>query len=122
MGCYLDALNLCLPVQQGATFRLRVRVRRSSRDGGGPFTLTGWTPRGQVRANSDEVGIPLATLSVTVESASEGLLLVRLGADVTAALSVAKMRFDVELVRDLDPTDIWRVARGVLYLDPETTK
>lgn len=122
MSCKLDALNLHLILQQGATLRFRINVRRSSTDGGGPFDLTGWTPRGQVRANRDETGTPLASFSFTVLSASEGRLEVRIGADVTETIAVPKMCFDVELVNDGDATDVWRIAQGTLELDPETSK
>jgi hypothetical protein len=122
MTCKLDALALKLTLQQGATLRFRITVRRSSTDGGGPFNLTGWTPRGQVRANRDETGTPLASLSFTVLSAPEGRLEARIGADVTETIVEPVMCFDVELVNDMDATDVWRIGQGMLYLDTESTK
>ena len=105
-----------LVMTTGQTFRFITRIKKSAANGGGPFSLTGWTGRSQMRKSADDVGAPIATLSVTNHATETGRADVTLSALLTTAIPVGKYVLDVEFEDDLDPTEVMPGTPGIRHV------
>jgi len=104
-----------IPVTAGQEFTFSVMINKSKADGGGPFDLTGWTGRGEVRRLVEEVGTPIATFTV-VNSATTGKATVSLTAPQTLAIPKDRYVFDVEFINDIDPNRVIPGTDGIQHM------
>jgi len=111
---------------QGITFRLKNRVFKSVQDGSGPFDLTGFTGRSQMRQGPTDQGTPVATFTVSVVApATGGVAEVVLDASLSVPIDPGTYVFDIEYVDGLDPENIISGTSGrFLYIQvlPGVTK
>ena len=97
---------------QGITFRLKNRVFKSSDDGGGPFDLSGFTGRSQMRDDVAGTGTPVADFTVTI-TATTGLAEVVLDASLSLNILTGLYFFDIEYIEGADPENIISGTGGV---------
>jgi len=111
---------------QGIRFRLKNRVFKSPADGGGPFDLTGFTGRSQMRVDPSDQGPPIATFTVTVlVPGTNGVADVVLDPSDNANIETGIYVFDIEYIDGLDPENIISGTSGrFLYIQvlPGVTK
>jgi hypothetical protein len=92
---------------QGITFRLTNKVKKSAEKGGGPFDLTGFTGRSQMREDPESVGSPVADLTVTILSPeTSGCAEVSLDPSISVNILPGTYVFDIEYIDGLDPENI----------------
>ena len=111
----MTARQYDLRLDQGADYHLSIPVVNAA---GNPYTVTGWTARGQLRrpVASDDV---LFTLDdhLTVEDTTVEL---DIPAESSAEWSWRQARYDIELVDpDGRPT---RLIEGFAFVSPEVTR
>lgn len=103
-------------IDQGATFSKSLYF---TTEDGSPVDLTGYTFRGQLRVDYDDVN-PQATFVCSVVDAAAGVLSVSLADTVTAALEPGVLKYDLEMVRPNGT--VLRLIQGKATVDPEVTK
>lgn len=104
--------------EQGATFRRRITLLD---DDGAPINLSGYVVRMQVRnAKTNVQVIELTTENgrITV-NATEGRMLLDVGASVTAALPVGIYLYDLELVASAN--SVMRLLEGKFQVTRNVT-
>lgn len=101
---------------QGITFRLTNRVFKSVADGGGPFVLTGFTGRSQMRDEAEGVGTPLAEFTVTISGTETGVAEIKLLPADNVGIAPGLYVFDIEYIETADPTNIVPGTDGVQYI------
>lgn len=97
---------------QGITFRLKNRVFKSAEDGGGPFDLSGFTGRSQMREDPADQGTAVADFTVTI-TATTGLAEVVLDASLSLNILTGIYVFDIEYVEGANPENIISGTGGV---------
>ncbi len=97
---------------QGITFRLKNRVFKSAADGGGPFDLSGFTGRSQMREVAEDTGAALADFTVTITSTT-GLAEITLNASLSVSIVPGSYVFDIEYVEIANPENIISGTGGV---------
>lgn len=111
---------------QGITFRLLNKVKKSLENGGGPFNLTGFTGRSQLRQDPEGVGTPVADFTVSILSpGTAGCAEVVLDPSISINIEPAVYVFDIEYVDGLDPENIVSgTNKEILHLqvNPGVTK
>ena len=101
--------------EQGADYHLSIPVVN---DAGNPFTVTGWSARGQIRRLLDDEE-PLYELDdhLTVDDTTVEL---DIPAEVSSEWTWRQARYDIELVDpDGRPT---RLLEGHVFVSPEVTR
>lgn len=98
---------------QGITFRLKNRVFKSAENGGGPFDLSGFTGRSQMRVDPTDQGAPIADFAVTI-TATTGLAEVVLDASLSLNILTGIYVFDIEYIDGGNPENIISGTGGVL--------
>ncbi len=101
---------------QGIKFTLKNTVTRSLANGGGPFDLTGFTGRSQMRVDPLDRGTPIADFTVTITSATEGKAEITLDASLSVNFEPQLYVFDIEYIEGADPENIISGTNGVLYI------
>lgn len=101
---------------QGISFKIKNTVLKSLTDGGGPFDLTGYTGRSQMRIDPLDRGTPIADFTVTITSATEGKAEITLAASLSVNFEPGLYVFDIEYVEDADPTNVISGTNEVLYI------
>lgn len=101
---------------QGITFRLKNQVNKSIEDGGGPFDLTGFTGRSQMRLGPEDVSTPVAEFTVSIPTPTNGLGLLTLGATLSTSIAPGLYVFDIEYVDGGDPNNIISGTGGIKYI------
>lgn len=112
-------------MEQGSTFERT--IYRRERDQVTPVPLTGMDARMQIRDGIDNTtylvlltSSPAAGLTV---NGPLGQVDIRIGADVTAALPTdADLVYDIEMVDQVDPTEVLRLLEGRVRVSPEVTR
>lgn len=111
---------------KGITFRLKNSIFKSVQDGGGPFDLTGFTGRAQMRQDPEGVGTPVADFIVNVLApATSGCAEVILLPSVSTPIAPGLYVFDVEYVDGLDAENIISGTNGIaqhIQIVPGVTK
>ncbi len=119
----MPAVRYDLPIEQGATYTVAFEWRAD--DGSDPpagalVDTAGYTPHLQIRTTAG--GSVLADLSEGHGlHLAGGVLTVRLGADLTAAMTRGGL-YDLELHSVADATDVIRLAYGAVTLSPQVTE
>lgn len=103
-------------IYQGATFSKSLYFNTKD---GRPVDLTGYSFRGQLRVDFDDVE-PQADFTCTIVDAAAGVLSVSLSDTVTAALEPGILKYDLEMVRP--NLTVLRLIQGKATVDPEVTK
>jgi hypothetical protein len=118
----MTAVRYDLLIEQGATFTLTFEWREddgSSPPAGPLIDTSGYDARMQIKTRPG--GAVLITLTegagITVAG---GIISVRIGADVTATLAKSGA-YDLELHSVTDPTEVIRLAQGLVALSKEVT-
>lgn len=92
---------------QGITFRLTNKVKKSTENGGGPFDLTGFTGRSQMREDAEGVGTPIADFTVTILApTTSGCAEIVLDPSLSIGIVPGLYVFDIEYIDGLDPENI----------------
>jgi hypothetical protein len=118
----MTAVAYDLMIEQGATFAIRFEWREN--DGSSPPTgplidTTGYEPHMQIKTAPG--GDEMATFTTdTGLTAVGGVILLRIGADVTETLT-RNGAYDIELHNTGDPTEVIRLAQGKVLLSKEVT-
>ncbi len=100
---------------QGITFRLTNKVKKSAEKGGGPFDLSGFTGRSQMREDAQGVGTPLADFTVTIAiPETQGCAEVSLDPSISVNIQPGLYVFDIEYVDGLDPENIVSGTGGTI--------
>lgn len=109
----MPAVRYDLTIEQGATFTVTFEWHEGTATG--PLIDTAdYIPRMQIRTRLD--GVVMATLTAGAGiTATGGVIQVRIGADVTETF-VAAGAYDLELIDAGDPTEVVRLAEGVVNL------
>lgn len=105
-----------LPVTSGLEFTFSVMINKSANNGGGPFDLTGWTGRGEVRRLVEETGTPVATFTVVNSATTTGKATVSLTAPQTLAIPKDRYVFDVEFINDINPNRVIPGTDGIQHM------
>lgn len=105
-----------LTAYAGATFSLSLTCQDSAGD---PQDLTGYTARGSVRIkpNSESVTLDLAP---TIPTPSNGVILILVSDETTAAITAGRYVFDVVL--DTPEGDVIRIFGGTILFKNQVTK
>lgn len=109
----MPAQNTYLTVEQGATYAHGWLVTYN----GEPIDDT-WSARGQVRRTKQA---ETTLLEFDCDVASNGVVSVRIPAEITTELDFWRAVYDVEAVNS-DESVILRVAEGIIELDKEVTR
>jgi hypothetical protein len=118
----MPAVRYDLAIEQGATYSLTFEWRED--DGSDPpsgplIDTAGYDARMQIKTRPG--GEVLATIGEgTGLTVADGIITLRLGADVTALLPRSGA-YDLELHSVTDPTEVIRLAQGLVVLDLEVT-
>lgn len=112
-------------IEQGSTFERTIYRREADRVT--PEPLTGMNARMQIRDGIDNTAIlvsltssPAAGLTV---NGPLGQVDIRIGADVTATLPTdGDLVYDIEMVDQVDPTEVLRLLEGEIRVSPEVTR
>jgi len=125
----MAAAVLNITIEQGATFTRTLTVKDS---GGDEIDITGWTLRGQVRANQFTTDI-LASFTGTVDPdqvTNKGMAALTISATDTAAIASAKSLrptlknstfiYDVEVEKP--GGEVVRLLQGQVTFVPEITR
>lgn len=92
---------------QGITWRIINTIRKSSENGGGPFDLTGFTGRSQMRTDPEGTGPAIADLTVTILSPeTNGKAEISLAPSISVGILPGLYVFDIEYIDGLDPENI----------------
>lgn len=110
-------------INQGSKFVLNVQARNSD---GSVMDLTGYSARMQVRETVDSVDVLLEATttdgSITIPTPASGVVMVRIGGDVTEALTFNTGKYDLEIYKVSDPTEVIRIVEGNISLHLEVTR
>lgn len=102
-----------LTIEQGTTFRRVVDYRDAS---GGPFDLTGWEARLQVRQVKPRGSVVTELTTAAGETVSlepvEGRVVVTLSSELTASMPAGNYAYHLDLVAPAG--DVIRILRGVV--------
>ena len=109
------AQNEDVVIDQGTTFQLPFQVLQNN---GCPVDLGDFILRGDLRHNFADATAS-ASFTVTVTNESEGEAAAQLGPTLTAALTPAKYRYDIELISG---SVVTRILEGFATVEPEVTK
>lgn len=114
----MPAVQYDLAIEQGATFSVRFEWRENNASG--PLVdTTGFVPHMQIKTRPG--GDVLATFTpASGLTAVAGVIVLRIGADVTAALPRDGV-YDIELHHTADPTEVIRLVAGRVLLSKEVT-
>lgn len=93
-------------IKQGIVFRLLTNIKKPASEGGGPFNLTNYTGRAELRVNPEDEGAPVATFTVTNSATVTGQALVELPATITETILPGDYVFDVEFENNANPDDV----------------
>lgn len=109
-------------IDQGSMFELNILAQNSDKS---IMDLTGYDARMQVRETVDSA-VVLMTAStgdgrITI-NAPGGIVMIRVGADVTSALTFNTAKYDVEVYKAADLTVVKRLVQGNISLHPEVTR
>ena len=98
---------------QGITFRLTNKVFKSQSDGGGPFILSGFTGRSQMRVDALDTGAAVVDFTVTISVTASGIAEVKLDASLSTSIVTGTYVFDIEYIEIADPENIISGTGGV---------
>lgn len=125
----MSAGKIDLHIEQGATLTKRFVKKRS----GIPVDLSGYSAKMQIRADLDSESELITTITsdgtttgITL-GGSLGTIVLRIGADVTAAMDVPEDGgrlgyYDLFLIENGDPTERIRLLRGSVFITPMVTE
>jgi len=109
-------------IEQGSAFTMNVQALNENKT---VKDLTGYDARMQIRSSITSSGTLLsATTSggqITI-NAPGGIVMVRVGADVTAVLTFNDAVYDLEVYKSGDVTEVIRLVEGFVSLSPEVTR
>jgi hypothetical protein len=109
-------------IDQGSLFELNILAQNSDKS---IMDLTGYDARMQVRETVESVTVLLAASTgdgrITI-NAPGGVVMIRIGADITSALTFNTARYDVEVYKAGDLTTVKRLVEGNISLHPEVTR
>lgn len=109
-------------IEQGGIYE---RNYQTTNDDGTIFPLTGYEARMQVRPSVESTTILLSASTsdgrITINAPS-GIVMVSIGADVTAALTFNSGVYDVEVFKTGVPAEVRRLAHGFVSLSKEVTR
>ena len=111
------AENVDLSITQGATFSIRIEVK----DGNNVAdNLTGYGVRGYVKNKYSDT-TALLDLSPTVYNATSGQIDIDITSTASAALPVTEAVYDVEKYLLSDTSNITKIIKGKMLVNPEVT-
>ena len=105
-----------LTAYAGATFSLSLTCQD---DAGDPVDLTGYTARGSVREKATSTTETL-DLAPTIPTPSNGVILISVADETTAAITAGRYVFDIVL--DTPTGDVVRVFGGTLLFKNQVTQ
>jgi len=109
-------------IDQGSTFELNIQAQNSDKS---VMDLTGYDARMQVRETIDSSTVLLSASTgdgrITI-NAPGGIVMIRVGADVTTVLTFNTAKYDVEIYKAGDLTTVKRLVQGNISLHPEVTR
>ena len=118
----MPAVPYDIALEQGATFTVSFEWRED--DGSDPpagplIDTTNYTPHMQIRTKPG--GAVIATFGPgSGLGIAGGVITLRIGADIAETITRAGV-YDLELHNTTDPTDVIRLVKGRVSLDPEVT-
>ncbi len=98
---------------------------------GAAVPLTGYSARMQIRESFEDddlenpVLLELTTANgriVLEDGAVEGQIELKVGADITEAITWTAAVHDLIIINDADPTDVTRLVQGRVRVSPDVTK
>lgn len=109
-------------IDQGSKFELNVAAQNSDKT---VMDLTGYDARMQVRSTIDSSTVLLSASTsdgrITI-NAPGGIVMVRIGGDVTAGLTFNTAKYDIEVYKAGDLSEVRRIVEGNITLHPEVTR
>lgn len=109
-------------MDQGAKFELTIQAQNADKTA---KDLTGYDARMQIRETVDSLTTLLTASTgdgrITI-NAPGGIVMVRIGADVTSALTFNTAKYDLEVYKAADLTEVIRLVEGNVSLHPEVTR
>jgi hypothetical protein len=118
----MAATRLDIIIEQGSTFAMNVQALNEDRS---IMNLTGYDARLQVRPTVGSSTILLSASTsdgrITI-NAPGGMVMVRIGADTTAALTFNDATYDLEAYKSADVTEVRRLVEGSVTLSLEVTR
>lgn len=114
--------RLDILVQQGARYQRSVTAKNSD---GTVMNLTGYSARMQIRPTvaSNTILLEASTANgrITIPTPANGIVIIDIGADVTAPLNWTVACYDLEIFT-VDPANVIRLIEGYASLSKEVTR
>lgn len=115
----MSASVINLTIEAGASFYQALRLINKADST--PFPLNGWTGRAQMRRRSRSAE-PVVDFTVEVPDPAEGLIVMRLTAPQTSAITVPSGYYNLEIQNDADPDTVIRLAEGTVAVKLDVSR
>lgn len=109
------AIYANIPIDQGSDYTSTVTVNGS----GGPFDLTNYTARGQIRKTY--TSLTFVSFNVTISDAPNGKIQISLPKASSIAMKPGRYLYDIEIV-NVSTGAVTRVTEGQLEINPRITQ
>jgi len=106
-----------LSMTQGSSFSIRLEIKDSE---GVPENLIAYGVRGYLK-NKYSDATPLLDLSPTISNPTGGQIDINVSASITAALPITEGVYDIEKYLLSDTSDVTKVLKGKILINPEVT-
>lgn len=114
-------INYDMVINKGATYCLKVNIEGKDINGTTiPYDLTDLAVRSQLRKSYDSC--EFTAFSITIDDVVNGMVTVKLGADVSETLKAGDYFWDLEVYDPNDVSIVYRPVGGTATVSAEVTR